>query len=47
MCLDGLDDKADRLGKIDDNSDQMSVASSSIASVDTDGHASVDQYADV
>ena len=42
LCLDeDLDGREDRLGKID-NDDQISVASSSIASVDTDGLSSVD-----
>ena len=36
-----LDGREDRLGKID-NDDQISVASSSVASVDTDGLSSVD-----
>jgi hypothetical protein len=36
-----LDGREDRLGKID-NDDQISVASSSVASVDTDGVSSVD-----
>ena len=36
-----LDGREDRLGKID-NDDQLSVASSSVASIDTDGLSSVD-----